>query len=584
MLLVADFETNTLSEKEEQLYREGKLKAKDLKTNVWGWGMVEVGKVKDEDILIGNSLDSFMKTVLSLANENPKIYFHNLKFDGHFIISWLLNNGYKMVEDRKHATHNSFHTLISDNGLFYSINVVVKRYKSKRIQIQFLDSMKKLPFSVDRIAKAFHLDFKKVEVDESFYTKYRDENHELTQLEIEYIQNDIRVISQALQILFHQGMEKMTIGSDALYNYKLSIGGEKYFRSIFPVLSHDEDDDIKYAYRGGVTMVKEEVRSKDIGVGKTYDINSMYPYIMRYKKLPYDKPIFYKGKYVENEEYDLYIQQFKCEFKLKEGYLPTIQIKDRIGVYSPREYIRESKGLTTLHLTNVDLDLFFEHYDVWNIEWDCGYMFKSSNKYFINYIDHWTEVKENSTGAMRELAKLMLNSLYGKFGTKTVVQGKHPYLNEHGIVKMKLGESERIDPVYSAVAVFTTSYGRDIILRTAQANYDRFLYCDTDSIHVLGTETPKMVKLHPTKLGYWDDEGTFTRARFLGAKCYIEDFEESGLKVTCAGMTKDQHKQVTYDNFHFGLVVKGKLQPKIVKGGVVLVNTDYEVKVRGFIR
>lgn len=584
MFFVADFETRTLSDAEQEAYDKGLLHLKDVSTHVWGWGFSKVGASKDSQIRLGTDLDSFMEMILNYKS-NISVYFHNLKFDGNFLLSWLLSNGYKVTTKTKNLPDNSVSTLINETGAFYSITVNrSKRENGTYHKITFYDSYKKLPFSEDRIAKAFHLPYQKVEVEQEFYTRVRPLDHELTEEEKGYIRNDIRVIALAIEILKNQDMNSMTIGSDALTDYKRRIG-TKSFRNLFPVLEKEVDDDIKLAYRGGVSMVKESIRNKDIGKGKTFDVNSMYPYVMRYKPMPFGAPLFYEGKYEKNDVYNLFIQELSCEFKLKKDKLPTIQIKGQPIIYSPREYLTESKGRTTLHLTNVDLELFLDHYHVYDIEYHSGYMFRSSTALFKDYIDHWTEVKETSVGAMRELAKLMLNSLYGKFGTKTVIASKIPRLNSDGIIKYDLGEPEIIESIYSAVAVFTTSYGRDLLLRTSQANYDRFCYCDTDSIHVTGTEPLVDMELHPTKLGYWDDEGTFDKARFVGAKCYVENFiypeKAKGLKVVCAGMTKAQHSQVTYENFREGLVVTGKLQPKVVKGGVVLVQVDYAVKVRG---
>ena len=576
MNYVADFETHTLTTDEEKKYLNKELTLKDLKTSVWGWGLLKVGET--ENVRLGSSIETFFNEIRKLGKAN--IYFHNLKFDGHFILSYLLNSGYVYDETRK--KDKSFSVLISDLNVFYSIEVIERVQGKRKYGYKFLDSFKKLPYSVDRIAKAFDLDFNKVEVDNSFYTKKRDENHFLTDTEIEYIKNDVRVTSLALDILFKQSMDRMTAGSDALNNYKHSIGGS--WDVWFPRLEKEVDDDIKLSYRGGVAMVKEEIRGQDIGIGKSYDINSMYPSIMYFEKLPYGYPLFFFGEYEQYQDYDLYIQELECEFKLKKNHLPTLQIKGQTGRYSPTEYLSESKGLTTLHLTSIDLKLFLEHYEVTNLTYRGGYMFQSQTNMFKDYIDHWNNIKETSTGAMRELAKLMLNSLYGKFGTKTDIQGKIPFLDENNIVKMNLGDPEIINPVYSAVATFITSYGRDRLIRTAQLNYDRFCYCDTDSIHLTGEEKPLGMEFHPTHLGKWDDDGTFTRARFLGAKCYIEDFIKEGLKVVCAGMTREQHKQVTYENFKEGLVVSGKLAPRVVKGGVVLVNVNYQVKVRGWGR
>lgn len=588
MICVADFETTTLTEKEESDLRNKKVTVENLKTRVWAWGITEIGRTKDEQIIVGTKIEDFMSFVSKLEN-NSKIYFHNLKFDGHFILSYLLKNNFTMVEKREHAIENSFYTMISDTGLFYSITVVYKRYqRNNRMQkITFYDSLKKLPYTIERIGKAFNLDYQKVDVDENFYRKQRDEDYQLTDFDIKYLKADIKVLSQAMKILEDQDMKKMTTASNALEFFKNSIGGEKQFRNYFPKLENDIDNDIKLAYKGGVTMVKEELRSKTIKDGMVFDVNSMYPYIMKTQLMPYDTPLFYHGQYKENKEYPLYIQEMKCEFKLKENHLPTLQIKRQILLYKPSEYLTESNGLTTLQLTNVDLDLFFKHYHVTNIEYVCGYMFKGIHGIFDNYIDYWGSVKESSTGAMRELAKLMLNSLYGKFGTKTNIQSKNAFL-ENNIVKLKPSEIEIIDPIYSAIAVYTTAYGRSLLLTTAQDNYERFIYCDTDSIHVQGLE-PLKIDIDPNRLGAWDHEGTFYRAKFLGAKCYIEDFKEikeinqkEQLKIVCAGMSKNQHDQVTFENFEIGLITHGKLQPKIIDGGVVLVNVDYEVKIRGF--
>ena len=89
------------------------------------------------------------------------------------------------------------------------------------------------------------------------------------------------------------------------------------------------------------------------------------------------------------------------------------------------------------------MELFFNHYDIYNIEYHSGWKFKSTIGLFTEYIDKWTDVKIKSTlegnKAMRTLAKLMLNSLYGKFALNPNVQSKIPYYDE-GIVKYYDGE------------------------------------------------------------------------------------------------------------------------------------------------
>lgn len=88
------------------------------------------------------------------------------------------------------------------------------------------------------------------------------------------------------------------------------------------------------------------------------------------------------------------------------------------------EYLTSSKNefgeyeIVDLSLTNIDLKLFFEHYEVHEetLKFNYGWKFKSINNLFTEYIDKWIErkIKAGKEGnyGQRTLAKLMLNSLY----------------------------------------------------------------------------------------------------------------------------------------------------------------------------
>ena len=150
------------------------------------------------------------------------------------------------------------------------------------------------------------------------------------------------------------------------------------------------------------------------------------------KSLPFGEPIFFEGKYKEDKIYPLYIQMITCSFKIKKNKIPTIQIKHSVN-FKQNEYLETSNGeIVCLVLTNVDLNLFFEHYEVEELEFICGWKFKSLKGIFSSYIDKWITRKNEGTisgnKAQRTLAKLMLNSLYGKFATSLEVQSKIPYM------------------------------------------------------------------------------------------------------------------------------------------------------------
>lgn len=546
---VADFETTTTPDK----------------TRVWVWGVSEVGNA--EYFNYDTTIESFMEWCE--AGDNKLVYFHNLKFDAEFIIYHLLVNMKYEYSDTK-RTH-TFNAVISRQGQFYEVEVIFSREKRKTHKVIFRDSHKKLPFAAEKIAKDFKLPISKLEID---YHKDRPVGYIPTDDEIEYLKHDVQIVATALQIQYEQGLDRMTIGSDALHNFKQVMGRHEFERT-FPVLSHDADADIRLAYYGGFTYVNSDT-AIEVSGGVVFDVNSLYPAVMYDRPLPYGVPIPFRGRYDPDDRYPLYIQVVTCTFDIKEGKIPTIQDK-HTGRFQRTEYLKSSgDDPLTLVLTSVDLELFMEHYDVTVHEWEGGYKFRQCVGVFREYIDEWMRIKENSAGAVRQLAKLMLNSLYGKFATNPDVTGKYPIIEDNHVRYIMKEEEEFRDPVYTAMGCFITAWARDLTIRSAQSVFHRFLYADTDSIHLSGTEMPD-IDVHPSKLGAWKHEGTFTRARFIRAKTYIEEID-GALHVTCAGMPDNVKEKVTWENFHAGLVLDGKLMPKHVEGGIVLVDTSFTIK------
>lgn len=548
MIFTADFETTT--------------DPKDCR--VWAYGLCEVGNTNN--FIYGNNINDLMTFC---EEEECTLYFHNLKFDGEFIITWLFEHGFTFEADRKKLETGKFTTLISDKGQFYSMEIVFKNSVTK-----ILDSLKILPFSVDEISKAFNLPLSKLEID---YNLYRPVNHALTKEEILYLRGDVTIVAMALEILFKQGLNAMTQGSNALKNYKDTIG-RKNFKKWFPVPLYDAD--IRQSYKGGFTYLSDRFKNLEVGKGIVLDVNSLYPSVMYYNNLPYGEGIFFEGKYVEDKIYNLYVQMFTCNFELKDGYIPTIQLKNSLS-FIPTEYVKSSNGEdVTLCLTSIDLMLFMQHYNAYNITYHSGWKFKSTVGLFKDYIDYWNGVKVQSTidgnKAMRTLAKLMLNALYGKFGLNPDVRSKYPTY-DHGRIKYVKGPKERRSPIYIPVASFITAWARYKTISSAQMVYDRFIYADTDSLHLVGTELPSNLEIDDTKLGAWKHESSFERARFIRQKTYVEQID-GDLHITCAGMPKQCYQHVTWDNFIEGSSFAGKLVPKHVEGGIVLADTDFTIK------
>lgn len=560
---------------------------------VWAYAICEIGNINN--FYYGNSIDEFIEFCKN-KRENYVLYFHNLKFDGEYIFNYLLNNDYKCIKDKKDREDKTFTTLISDTGQFYSIEIFFETKNKKHInKVTIYDSLKILNFSVDKIAKDFNLPIRKLELD---YHAKREIGHILTEEEIDYIKNDVEIMARALEFMFNENLKKMTIGSDALANYKeMNTNFSKYF----PLLPYQIDLDIRRSYKGGFTYLNEVYKEKETGSGIVLDVNSLYPSVMKYEKLPFGEPIYFEGEYKEDKLYSLYIQTFSCSFELKEGKIPSIQIKNNLS-FVPNEYVKSSKGdIVTLTLTSVDLKLFFENYNIYDLTYHSGWKFKGIKGLFTQYIDYWSEKKINAkkekNNVLYIISKLMLNSLYGKFGLNPNVHGKYPYLNEEGIVKYKMYPKEIRDSIYIPVASFITSYARNKTIRTSQAikdytiknyNKDYYIYSDTDSIHLLDIDESILkafVDIDDYKLGAWKIESKFIKGKYIRQKCYIELGYDDKLNVTVAGLPKKLGKYITFENFNKGLQIlasdtekEHKLTFKHVKGGVILADTDFSIK------
>ena len=582
---------------------------------VWAYSLCNIQDYTE--FIYGTSIEDFFKFCEDYQH-NYKIWFHNLKFDGSYIIDYLLKHDFKWINDKKDKDDKTFTTLISDMGQFYSIVVYFKVNKKSRHanKVEFFDSLKIFPnFSVEKVAQAFDLPIQKLKID---YKKYRPIGYELDESEIAYIRNDVEIMARALKEMFSRGLTRMTIASNAIKNLRDNFPN---FRRNYPVLPFDVDKAIRKSYRGGFTYVNDAWQEKEVKNGVVLDVNSLYPSCMSSPyPLPFGQPKLFEGEYKYDKTYPLYVQSITCIFEIKPGKIPSIQIKNNLS-FIPNEYVKSSKDeFVTLYLTKPDYELFKSQYNIYYPKYNGGWKFKSVVGNFDEYINRWMEQKikagKEGNAPLKVISKLMLNSAYGKLGCSSEGSKKAPYLDENGILRFRVLEKEKREPLYVASASFITAYGRRRTITTSQyiKDYtikkygeDRYYYSDTDSIHAGLTdedleELKDIIKIDDFKLGYWAKEAEFTRAYYIRQKCYIEEINGK-VNVTVAGLPKYLAPLVTFENFKKGFTTEGmtlddmiklatengatdeeiekiqhKLTYKYVKGGVILADTDFTIK------
>lgn len=555
-------------------------------TEVWASACVALG---GEDVQIFHSIDEQFEYFKSL-NKNICVYYHNLKFDGAFWISYLLKdlkfkqafvqenkeniNSISALEIKK-MKNNTFNYSISNLGAWYRITIKVNE---KIIEIR--DSLKLLPFSVKQIGESFGTKHKKLDME---YEGFRYAGCEITEEEKKYIANDVLVVKEALEIMFSEGHKKLTIGSCCLTEYKNLIG-KKTYDTLFPNMYEFEIDDeygattagdyIKKAYRGGWCYLNPDKAGQIIENGVTADVNSLYPSVMSSESgsaYPVGYPTFWSGDYIPDmPPNSYYFIRLKTRFYLKDGYLPFVQIKNNLmyrgnenlttsDLKDPEtgEYVAEYLGsngemkstAVVLTMTCTDFELLKEHYNLVDTEILDGCYFRSAVGIFDNYIDKYKKIKLESKGAKRQLAKLFLNNLYGKMASSKNSSFKVAYLKDDKSIGFYTVVANDKLPGYIPVGAAITSYARDFTIRTAQKNYHKngrgFIYADTDSIHCdLNADDVEGITIHDKNFCCWKLESFWDKAIFVRQKTYIEHVtHEDGEKVDipyyevkCAGM------------------------------------------------
>ena len=627
-------------------------------TEVWASACVEFNT---EDVKIFHSIDEQYDYFISL-NQNIIAYYHNLKFDGTFWLDFLLvkkklKQAYEKIGDEdynvrwledKDMESGTFKYAISDIGQWYLITI-----KNGNKLIQLRDSLKLLPFSVKRIGESFKTKHKKLEME---YKGFRYAGCTITPEEKEYIANDVLVVKEALEFMYEQGHDRITIGSCCLSEFK-TMETKQVFEDEFPNVyelyldpkQHKYDNVgewIRKSYKGGWCYLAKGKENKIYHEGTTADVNSLYPSMMSSEsgnRYPIGKPKFWTGNFIPEEamdEHRYYFVRVKTRFYLKEGKLPFIQIKgswlykgtealETSDIYDKKTntYCAFYKGIdgevhdtrVELTLTMTDYILFREHYHVIDFEILDGCYFPAVKAIFHPYIEKYKKLKLESTGAMRELAKLFLNNLYGKMASNTDSSFKTAYIKDDKTIGfMTTPEYDKI-PGYIPVGSAITSYARNFTIRAAQINYHGvnergFIYADTDSIHCdLKPEELVGVPVHDKNFCNWKLESCWDEAIFTRQKTYIEhithenckEIEKPYYNIKCAGMPErckklfelsmtgyiptddDNFSQEakeflkvkrTIKDFKIGLCVPGKLIPKRIRGGTLLVETTYEMR------
>lgn len=295
------------------------------------------------------------------------------------------------------------------------------------------------------------------------------------------------------------------------------------FNKDFPMTATlDEELRSKHLYGGGRCLVNPHY----IGVVQKhvykFDVNSMYPDKQRNMLYPYGK-FEYKEKWEKNDK--LKILCISSIFgKVKENFIPIYKMSDDTE-YSETLIIDDNIMIWEEEL--------FELMNWYDLNFIVNYVYEFEAKECDNmkkFIDKFYTIKCNSKGTVKNGAKLILNSSYGKiserldkpYGAYELSDNGYVHYVNNGVKKDTKGMLSVIvgSRITALSRVSLMKYIR-LICKDNPKKY--FLYCDTDSVHALLDYD----NCDDTKLGEMKNEGVFKYALYLAPKSYLmQDYND----------------------------------------------------------
>lgn len=568
-----------------------------------------------------------------------KIYFHNLKFDGDFILKHITKT-FKMYNKIPNKTEGF--SCIRQGSNIYEIQLQYLAKKPKRAyrKIVFRCSFKILSAGVEALGKSVGLQKFDGSEDDNFYNVEPQDSVDKYPVNfVEYCKRDVEIVRRAL-LEFDNAMEflkkeydflkkfvwygKLTASSISLKLQKEFVRfkyGKIHVKGMKHTIKENEIAD-KF-YFGGYTQFNKEYQGIPVECknGMCIDINSAHPFSMT-KKLPYGDLYKWEIQKPLNDDYceflEIYVEDAKilqggiaCLFNWKKDYTSKF-IEERY------RYVFYLKDFTCYYMREEweILQKFykFEGVKIINRYWmHAGYYLKD----FVDTMYHFKEdFKKQGRSGLSQTFKIILNGGYGihakrwDFDSYMVCENKEqydmlqPYVKfeyrnklyqvldkdseihqlENQWIRMvkQLGISKANNKfIASAITAHSRVYLLEAILKLG---IDNVLYCDTDSIYM--KEAPKnieeLIYLHPYELGAWDKEITYDKFYCKGAKVYYSSKDEKINKAKYSGINGRWLKDnLDYNIFHNDEMLEdANLKPKRCKSGLVLEKKDYIPKQR----
>jgi DNA polymerase type B, organellar and viral. len=355
-----------------------------------------------------------------------------------------------------------------------------------------------------------------------------------------YCKRDVEIIAKAMLTWFKfckdndLGNFGKTAPKQAFNAYRHRFMKEKIY-----IHADEKANDLeREAYYGGRTEAFKLGKIRDSTV-YVLDVNSMYPAVMKSYLYPY-KLYAYRENLSTSGLRQVIKDYLVCAMVKIRTAVPSFpcRIKNRL-IFPVGEFITA--------LATPELEIAFSEGCVEEVYRVALYR---AGRIFADYVDFFynarLEAKAQGNRVNDMLFKLMLNSLYGKFGEKAgdwEVEGPTDYQGAGyervfslttgkwttykwlgGVMLFKQEEKEGYDS-FPGIAAHVTSYARRKLWEyIQQAGLDNVYYCDTDSLFVSQAGLENLNRfIDPERLGYLKMEKELHNLIIYGPKDYVSD-------------------------------------------------------------
>jgi hypothetical protein len=362
------------------------------------------------------------------------------------------------------------------------------------------------------------------------------------------------------------GELQFTLASTAMDLFRRS-----FLESTYLTPFEVRNDFARNAYYGGRV---EPFRTGTWEHVNVYDINSLYPYVMRTYEYPNPNTLIGPTTDVTPSVIFKYEGVSNVTITVPDSYIPLLPFRHESKLYFPNGTFRGTYTHAEIRRAiQLGAKLRMVHESLYST---------STCKPFTNYVDKLYSLRQQLKQANdpREyVVKIMLNSLYGKFGQRRDAglqeikpiswwfkRGRKPQVEFRiigDLVTVIVGKHIPYQPQYinTLWAAYITAYARLELFKYLEQFQDNVLYCDTDSIFIQSTMETS------TALGGMKLEAENMTAEIIGPKAYILTSPSGVVKLKCKGVPQDHKLQFLQEGYAaferpVGLLEAGKLKPK----------------------